>query len=1174
MRATRTALGLLTLGVVIAAIWTARSSRPSDPADLSVSSDPVATTADHGVAADPATAHLPELPAGMTAKQFAIVQAKGDGKPRTGEPDQFQRILYEMRIPSDRSEPEYAAGYRIRELQSAQARMTRSATPLPWMERGPGNVAGRARGLIVDPDDATGNTWFIGSVGGGVWKTTDAGGSWTNLTPDLPNLATSAIAMADSDHDVLYLGTGESFYNIDTVNGDGMFKSTDRGVTWSPLASTTGNTDFNNVARIVVDPTDPDIVLAATTTGRYKESVHPESQIMRSTDGGASWTQVYLETDIGSFGRVKKVQQIVTKPGDFNVQYATIDEKGILKSTDAGLTWALSNSGITDFAGRFEIAISPVNTSLVYASAEGSGGAKLWVTLDEAANWNLVTASGSNPNWLGSQGWYDNTIVCHPTNPNKVFVGGIWLYRHNCDLTAFTRVTTFLTSDVHVDHHGLAIAPTATDWRILNTNDGGVGVSTSKSSNWSQPITGLVTTQFYGVDKRPGGSAYAGGMQDNSTWFSGLNPTASSPWSFAIGGDGYETSWHFNDPTMIIGGSQYNGLARSTDAGVTWQGATSGLTDTGGGSAPFITKIGKTNDAPDLLFAVGASGVWRSTNFGGSWSLTPMSAPNWTLNSFVDVKVSRANPDVVWAGSHMDDTNGRINRSTDGGLSFAPAANYGPVTMGLISGMSTHPDDDQTAYVLFSYAQRPKILRTTDGGSSWTDISGFGTGSVSTNGFPDVAVYDLLVRPDDTNVLWAGTEIGLFESTDGGGTWAAANNGLPSVCIWAMTHVEDEVVVATHGRGIWSVSIPAMVAGKTFAPLIEALYQPPTSPVQLSLNLRSAYDSTQVLVDAAVATTLGATPAGDTALLQIPVVGSGTRTVQVLGYQGGVAHASPEKTIDVFDAAPQHEYVNDFNSPTSDFAGAGFTIGPETGFSSNAIHSLHPYQDQTTVTYTLAIPITVASDVPFVEYDDVALIEPGSSGSVFGDSDFWDYVVVDGTTDGLNWIPIGDGYDARLHSNWLTAYNTGTPGNDTMYQHHVYDLTDTFSPGETIFLRFRLYADQLTNGWGWAIDNLSIQAGTATAAPEIARSGITLAQNSPNPFRESTDIAFALDRDTRVQLNVYDVAGRLVQTLVDDRMTAGPHVVRFERPGLAAGVYFYQLDADGETQSRKMLRLH
>jgi len=1129
---------------------------------------------------DPASAE-----AFKVGEKLERIEARLDGEPRPDNPDQFQRVLYSLRVPADRTTPEYGPNYRMRAL--AEARLARSAgTPLPWMERGPGNVAGRTRGLVIDPDDPSGDTWFIGTVGGGAWKTTDAGASWTNLTPDLPTLAASCLVMAESNHDVLYLGTGESMFNIDAVGGDGMFKSTDRGQTWTQLASTASNADFHNIARIVVDPTDPDVVVVAATSGRYRQFTAERSKILKSTDGGATWTQVFEETDIGQFNRVKKVLQIVPTPGDFDTLYAGVDEKGILKSTDAGDTWAYTNSGITDFSGRFELVVSPLTPGLIYAAAEGNNHSELWVSLDSGASWlRTVKASGQEPNWLGAQGWYDNTIVCHPTDPSVVYVGGIRLWEITVSLGVLSggtlnRTSVALNAGVHVDHHNLQVIDPAGSWRLVNASDGGVAVSTSQASGWSQVITGLVTTQFYGVDKRPGGSAYIGGMQDNGTWRSPLDSAPADPWFFQIGGDGYETSWHFNDPLMIIGGYQYNGLQRSLDGGVSFQNATNGLGDTGGGSAPFITKIGKSNDAPDLLFAVGAQGVWRSADFGGSWSLIPLSSPDWTLTTFLDVKISRANPDVVWAGGHMDDTNGRIHVSTDGGLTFSPTSSYGPVTMGQISGLSTHPTDDQTAYALFSFAERPKILRTTDQGASWTDISGFGTGSVSTNGFPDVAVYDLLVRPDDPNILWAGTEIGLVESTNDGATWALADNGLPSACIWAMTHVEDEVVVATHGRGIWSVSIPAMIAGKTFSPLIENLTQGLDGVLQIDVNLRSAYDSTEVLVDGMVVETYPANAPRDLETAEVPVVVAGTKTVQLRGYLGGSTYESPQKTIEtVLFADPQVQYVNDFDAPTGDFFGNGFSIGPQAGFATDAIHTPHPYADGSSSTYMLTVPILVAPNNATVEFDEVAIVEPGEPGSVFGDGDFWDYVIVEGSTDAVSWTPLADGYDARYDSRWLNAYNSSTPGDSTMVGHHVFDLLQTYSPGQIVAVRFRLYADVAVHGWGWTIDNLQIQV-NATDAPgglEVP-AGFALYRSFPNPFAGNASIRYDLPRSTSVDLRVFDVQGRLVRVLESSVKEPGRHDVvwdgRNDAGGVVgAGVYFYRLEAGEYRQTRKMVRV-
>lgn len=1105
------------------------------------------------------------------------------GRPMPDNPGEFARILAEMKIPADATVSQYEPGYQRRELEKAeQLRARRGAFngTLPWISRGPGNVAGRARGIVVDPDDATNNTWFIASVGGGVWKTTDAGATWQWLTPDFPVLSTSTIAMAPSNHDVLYVGTGESFYNVDTINGDGILKSTDRGATWTPLASTVGNPAFNNIARIIVDPTDPNVVLAAATRGRFKEYLNPRSSIFRSTDGGATWTEVYASTTI-SGGRVQKIQQLVADPTDFNILYATVEKAGILKSTNRGLTWSFVNTGITIFAGRFELAISPVDHLRLFASAEGTSHSELWVSTNGGTSWSRTTASGSEPNWLGSQGWYDNTIVSHPVNPNVVYVGGIYLWR--LTLSGTVRSATFLSSSVHPDQHGLVILNPTTSWRILNTNDGGVSVTTSGDAGWTQIVDGLVTTQFYGIDKRPGASAYVGGTQDNGTWQSPTDPNALNGWTAVIGGDGYETSWHFDDPQKIIGGYQYNGLERSLDGGATWSSAITsvspaGTIDNGAGNAPFITKIAHTPADPERLFAVGRQGVWRSSDFGATWSLTAIPSGTWgPISSFHCIRISRANPSVIYAGSRMDGT-GQLVRSVDGGLNFTALPNYTTVTLGGISGLATDPGDANTAYALFGIAQRPKILKTTNGGLNWQDISGFEASPVSTNGFPDVAVYDLLVFSNDSNHLWAATEIGLVESLDGGVTWALADNGLPNVSIWQLAEVEDEVVAATHGRGIWSVSMPELVDGKTFNPLIERLCQRPDGQMELQLNLRSEYDSTTVYVDGSPIGSLPANVAHQSETMVLPVVSAGTRSVSAVGYRFGWPYNSVTRTLDVFaPQTPVLTYLNDFESPTGDFIGSLFTIGGAPGFSGSAIQSPHPYSDSSSPVYTLTVPIYVAMENATIEFDEVALVEPGDPGSVFGDSNFWDYVIVEGSLDGCNWTSLAPGWDCRDYSEWETAFNNSTDPTSAMLHHRTIDLHDTYATNDLILIRFRLFADGAVNGWGWIIDNLKIQEmGVSAVGPTGAAPALQLAQNLPNPMSRSTVIRYSLPKEQPVSLEIFDIQGRRVRELVSGRQAAGAHDVAWDGRDsggrdVVSGVYFYRMATGGKVLKQKLV---
>jgi len=296
-------------------------------------------------------------------------------------------------------------------------------------------------------------------------------------------------------------------------------------------------------------------------------------------------------------------------------------------------------------------------------------------------------------------------------------------------------------------------------------------------------------------------------------------------------------------------------------------------------------------------------------------------------------------------------------------------------------GMATDPHDASTAYVMFSFAERPKILKTTDLGTNWTDISGFGAGTVSSNGFPDVAVYDLMVWPNDSNRIWVGTEIGLVESLDGGATWALANNGLPSVGIWFLKAVEDEVIIGTHGRGIWTTTASELLDGQVFNPLFEAMAQMPGGDLDMIFNLRSDYDSTQIWVDGSVIETVLANTPLQIHNASVPVIAVATVSAFARSYKNGSTYDSVTKMVDVFPMAePVLSYSNDLNNGGDlPFELGGFSWTTPGGFSDGAMHTPHFYPSNANYSLMLLVPIRVA-DITTLTFDEVAIIEPGEPG--------------------------------------------------------------------------------------------------------------------------------------------------------------------------------------------------
>jgi len=1265
-------------------------------------------------------------------------------------PGQFIAYHKAIRTPEDATAHEYKQGFILRELSQAKSfaarhrsnARTQSNGVLEWKERGPANVPGRTRGIIVDPDDATKNTWYAGSAGGGVWKTTNGGQAWTLLTPDLPNLATTTLAMAESDHNIIYMGTGESFGGLPSIRGNGMFKSTDRGQTWQYLSGTDALSDIN---RIAVSPTNANVLVVASATGIHK-----------SNDGGTTWTQHASFT---------LFEDLRATPGNFNIQYAGRNGVGIYKSIDAGVTWTLSNAGMSP-AGRIEIAISPVNPNRIFASAEGflnGTESDLYVSDNAGATWALVNTTFNNTSldFLGGQGWYDNTIMCDPFNADVVYYGGVsvfrttlgtgsssissysleeqnttflslvnfganfangtletgsaanasveirfgagrsqmahrftvpvgatsgvpdasysyqdyvsvpfevwdvtnnrqlmvsfrdqdrnsafnlllsntegeattqsreYVYISNVDYNATTpspnialngahifqqmyffwpvlaagnswpssittskliinytavpkRDATTITVtdaynqfdgknrfntfgvDMHPDHHNLVpIVMSASTFKILNASDGGLFISNASATpgtvngDWTMVGNTYNTSQFYGADKKPGADEYFGGMQDNGTWrsLSGQQASKTSNYQFSIGGDGFEVVWHKLDPLKLIGGSQGNNFRKSVNGGLTWVNATSGLS----GTHPFVSKLATSSDVPDVLFTLSSAGVFRSNDFGSTWALTGITEKWGGSFSLMDVEVSKANANIIWAGSGMvnSGTLRNLHVSTNGGQTFTATNNYTARAMGSITKLASHPTQPNTAYAIFSFAGRPKILRTTDLGQSWQDITGFGTGNVSTTGFPNVAVYCVNVRTDNPEIIWAGTEIGIVESLDNGATWALLDD-FPNVAVWDMKNVDNQVVIATHGRGIWTAELENSVTLNN--PVIKAIGTSPKSELALGLALPEAFDSTRVFIQGVHVGTL-------------EDIGSGNFTVRITGVAKGVVEA---KLISYINGAPLHsapvsgenlqlnlyqeQYFNYFANG-ADFKLNSFSV-QMFGTANSSLQSFHNYLNNTEHTALLKQPIIISNEHPFFYYRDVAIVEPGETGSVFGQPAFKDYVVVEATKDGITWIPIADGYNASADATWLTAFNAVQVGNRSMLTDHNINLSNTLQAGDTVLFRFRLASNATINGWGWSVDDLYIQQVPTGVEPVITFNLSVY----PNPTTGKVKVTYSLAQATDVTVVVYDLTGRVVTQKALGNKLIGANEDELEI-GARSGQYILQLQTKFKNES-------
>lgn len=481
-----------------------------------------------------------------------------------------------------------------------------------WTERGPNNIGGRTRVLLIHP--TTPSRMWAGSVGGGIWRSDNSGASWYPLDDWMGNLAIGCMAMDPNNPSVMYAGTGEGFGNFDRITGEGIWRTANGGGAWTLLTATAG---FDSVNRIVVSPANSQLLLASTSSG-----------IRRSTDGGSTWTTV----------RTGNSLQVLIDPNNSNNLVAHVSESGthrVVRSTNAGATWTNAASGLSAASGRIEIAYARNAPNRLYAStAVGSG--EVWLSTDSGANWTRRSATGLS----SAQMWYNNCIWVDPTDSMRVVVGMVQIFASTDGGDNFTTISSggMNANTPHSDVHFLAQDPgyNGTTNRILYAcTDGGVWrtsdvTTATTSSGWTRHDSDYRTVQYYGAAGV--GTRITGGTQDNGTHTLGFGSQSAG---LTAGADGGFSAIDPTDPNFVYGETQNLGLFRSTDGGLSSSSISAGISDTGNCTnfiAPFILD---PNDVNRLL--AGGCNLWRSDNCKAAF-------PTWTNTRCQRARTSAPSP--------------------------------------------------------------------------------------------------------------------------------------------------------------------------------------------------------------------------------------------------------------------------------------------------------------------------------------------------------------------------------------------------------------------------------------------------------------------------------------------------------------------------------------------------
>lgn len=628
--------------------------------------------------------------------------------------------------------------------------------------------SGRLNFISISPTNS--NVLFVGAPAGGLWKSTNGGTSWTTNTDNYNSVGFADLAFDPTNTNIMYTATGDG--DAGDTYCDGIYKSTDGGNTWVITGQTFNIASGVRIRRIIVNPVNPQIVLAAASNGIY-----------RTTNGGTNWTQLLPGTNM---------YDLEFQPGNPNVVYA--GGTTFRRSTDGGATWTQINNGIpTTGVNRMAIAVTPADVNYVYVLASSSSNNGLQGFYRSTAAGTVFTQMTTTLNLLGwasagndsgGQGWYDLCIACNPLNKDEVVTGGVNVWRTTNGGGSWALYGHWTGSGApftHADHHDLEYASNGT---LFNCNDGTVYRRTA--TQW-QEISGTMNiSQIYKIGLSSlTANLWITGHQDNgtSTW----NGTT---YQARMGGDGMDCFIdRTNNSNMFA--EYYNGsFQKSTNGGVNWTSCTTGMT----GSAPWVTVWKQDPVVATRLYA-GRQNMFVSNNSATSWTQIG-TLP--VTGGVVEFAIAPSNNQVLYVVK----TNA-IMKTVDGGTTWTNITGTLSTSIGFQNVCISNTDANKVWVVAGNYSAGNKVFYSANGGTTWTNIS---------SNLPNIPGNCLLYEPGSNDRVYVGMDRGVYYRDNTMSTWTLYNTGLPNAPVSDMEMspaMPGKIVAATYGRGTWTVDVPA-----------------------------------------------------------------------------------------------------------------------------------------------------------------------------------------------------------------------------------------------------------------------------------------------------------------------------------------------------------------------------
>lgn len=690
---------------------------------------------------------------------------------------QFHRWEWDMQgqidpktgaLPKETAQEVYNA-YKKANLQKQGSKAASWSVVGPNSSTGGYAGIGRLNCVAFHPTDN--NTYWVGAPAGGLWVTTDDGANWTCLTDNNDVLGVSDIVIP-SDYatsNTIYIATGDrDAWDNRSV---GVLKSTDNGSTWNTTGLSASLSDAFMVTRLLLDPNDDDIIIAATTDG-----------VLKTTDGGTSWSN-----QLSSVSFI----DMEYKPGDFNTLYGATKGGDIYVSTNGGSTWTKTY----DDAGaqRIELAVTADNSNVIYAvvAASNNGLYGVYKSTNSGTSFTEML-SGTTKNLLGwsvygtddgGQGWYDLSIATSPSDENVVLVGGVNTWRSMDGGASWSIVNHWSggPQTVHADKHMLKYR---SNGDLFECNDGGVYISTNDGTAWTDKSNGMIISQMYklGVSATVSGEVITG-LQDNGTKL-----VSGGTWEDVKGGDGMECLIDYTDVNIQYGTYVRGQITRTMDH---WENRTDIEPSTGNWVTPYIIDP----VSPSTIYA-GYEEIYKTTNRGDTWTaISSLSSGN-----FDAMAIAPSNNQVLYVSTGTD-----IWVTTDGGSNWTNINNSLPLSSSNITYIAVKNDDENTLWVTLSGYNSDAVFESTDGGSNWSNIS---------TGLPELPAYSIVQNKQSTGAvqLYVGTELGVYFK-NGTDNWIEFNTGLPNVKIGELEIYYNNVpnnsqlYAATYGRGLWQTTV-------------------------------------------------------------------------------------------------------------------------------------------------------------------------------------------------------------------------------------------------------------------------------------------------------------------------------------------------------------------------------